>query len=330
METNIQYLKDIGKISGNLGDLKAGLEPVNNNNNSPNNNSFLNNNSDDVSTSNSVIIHQTNNKSGKHNTTDIINTLREFSDEDISQACTLFLEEESGDVLRNNKLKINAGGLIGGMRKMKDGVAIFGKMNTAAEVNSDFELNLDESFKNNSGPYVFLIYYKKETNCYYIRGYREKANSISELILIKLNQHCELPLVKKEIIAMGDHYFHVNPTSECRLEIQNLGSSKELSNSNNNNSPHSHNKYIFEVNEYKTVTIGRDPKCTISFVGDKAFSKCQITFTYDSANKVWKVRDGSDEKESTNGTWIFATHSYEIQNNFVFRVGRSRVKITMC
>lgn len=35
-------------------------------------------------------------------------------------------QELSGDILRNNKLTINAAGLTTGLRKMKDGVSFFG------------------------------------------------------------------------------------------------------------------------------------------------------------------------------------------------------------
>ena len=56
------------------------------------------------------------------------NTNRKISDEEIKNAPVLLLEELTGEVLKNNKLKINAGGLTTGLRKAKDGVAFFGKV----------------------------------------------------------------------------------------------------------------------------------------------------------------------------------------------------------
>jgi len=43
-------------------------------------------------------------------------------------------------------------------------------------------------------------------------------------------------------------------------------------------------------------------------VGDKAFSKIQTTFMFDKEMNCWKVKDGTREKNSTNGTW----YDYEI------------------
>lgn len=72
----------------------------------------------------------------------------------------------------------------------------------------------------------------------------------------------------------------------------------KLANKNSQNSE----KYTFE-NSQEIVTIGRDSKCNVFFNGDKAFSKIQTTFTYDKDLKVWKIKDGSIDKQSTNGTW---------------------------
>jgi hypothetical protein len=58
---------------------------------------------------------------------DMINSGRFFNENEIKNAACLLLEELMGDVLRNNKLTINAAGLTTGLRKMKDGVSFFGK-----------------------------------------------------------------------------------------------------------------------------------------------------------------------------------------------------------
>jgi hypothetical protein len=58
---------------------------------------------------------------------DFLNTSRYFNDEDIKNSPVLLLEEISGNILRGQKLQINASGLVGGMRNAKDGIAFFGK-----------------------------------------------------------------------------------------------------------------------------------------------------------------------------------------------------------
>jgi len=59
-------------------------------------------------------------------------------------------------------------------------------------------------------------------------------------------------------------------------------------------------------------------------------AKVQATISYDSENKTWKLKDGSIEKPSTNGCWIYAIHSFEIHDNTIFQLGNSRFKIVYC
>jgi hypothetical protein len=42
--------------------------------------------------------------------------------------------EISGDILKNNKLNINAAGLVNGMRNVRDGVAFFGKQLKSVDI----------------------------------------------------------------------------------------------------------------------------------------------------------------------------------------------------
>ena len=100
-------------------------------------------------------------------------------------------------------------------------------------------------------------------------------------------------MTRKEILSISDYFFQLNPVHD-KLEIHRLA---------NKNSPNSE-KFTFE-NSQEIVTIGRDSKCNIYFNGDKAFSKIQTTFIFDKDMKVWKIKDGSEDKSSTNGTWYF-------------------------
>ena len=62
-------------------------------------------------------------------------------------------------MLKGNTLYINAGGLVNGARKTKDGVAFFGKYLKKGEaVINDFELNYDFP---SEGPFNFIIYFNK-------------------------------------------------------------------------------------------------------------------------------------------------------------------------
>ena len=51
---------------------------------------------------------------------------RVISEEDVKKASKLLIEEIEGDIFQNNKLSINAMGLVNGQRKAKDGIIFFG------------------------------------------------------------------------------------------------------------------------------------------------------------------------------------------------------------
>jgi hypothetical protein len=66
----------------------------------------------------------------------------------------------------------------------------------------------------------------------------------------------------------------------------------------------------------------------MAYPGDKSFSKIQATLIYDSEKKIWKLKDGAD-KPSTNGCWVYATHSFEIVDSSIFQFGNSKFRLTM-
>ena len=243
-----------------------------------------------------------------------ITSNRKISDEEIKNSSKLILEEIEGNLFNEKKIEINAGGMVGGRNK-KDGFTIFGQN---IEKNSnpdmfipDFELNLPN---NNSFtyPYIFSIYYKLEDKSYYIRSYSGKGSD-NKILFIKLRNKNKYPLKQKEIISAGSIIFQINPiinTSE--LEIINLTYKK--------------NNKIFDGNKQKLVTIGRHKECDFSFPRDKSFSRYQTSFEYDENKKEWSIIDGKD-KDSTNGTWIFGTHSFLVKEEMAIEVLNSKIII---
>ena len=102
--------------------------------------------------------------------------------------------------MNKDRLEINAGGLINGLRNKKDGFTYFGtqvKMND--EVMIDYKINTENLFigkidnennggenANGQGIFVFLIYYK--SGKYYIRACRDKKDSVSfSLLKVKID-----------------------------------------------------------------------------------------------------------------------------------------------
>ena len=246
----------------------------------------------------------------------IINSNIKITEEEILNSPILIIKDEEGDILNGKEIKINAGGMINGRGK-KDGVTIFSKINNSNNENNnkfkvDFDLNNVEKI---NYPYVFVIYFQKESKNYYIRAYSGK-NSDNRLLYIKLSNNYNLPLKQKEIISAGNIIFQITPIENNKIEIIDL--SKKHSDNES--------KKIFDPNDIKEVTIGRDKNCSFSFPKDKSFSRYQTTFSFDDDKKEWIIIDGNKNKSSTNGTWVFAIHSFIIKDQLIVEILNSKIK----
>ena len=254
-----------------------------------------------------------------------LNSNRRITNEEVKDCSTLIIEEKESNILNGEKIKINASGMIGG-RGLGDGIVIFGcnsnnqleeDSNNNTGVNSlksDFILNLKEKY---SYPYIFIIYFDKETKSYYIRPYSSKNND-NRILYVKLSNGYNLSLKQKEIISAGNIIFQVSPVENNNLEIVNL------SKQNLSNTP----KQTFDASSKKEVTIGRNKDCDFAFPNNKSFSRIQTTFEYDEENQEWIIIDGSRTKSSTNGTWVFCTHSFLIKNKMIVEVLNNRIQIS--
>ena len=243
-----------------------------------------------------------------------ITSNRKISDEEIQNSSKLILEEIEGNLFNEKKIEINAGGMVGGRNK-KDGFTIFGQNIEKNSNNDMFIPDLELNLSNNNNftyPYIFSIYYKMEDKSYYIRSYSGKGSD-NKMLFIKLRNKNKYPLKQKEIISAGSVIFQVNPIINTNeLEIINLTYKK--------------NSKIFDGNKQKLVTIGRHKECDFSFPRDKSFSRYQTSFEYDENKKEWSIIDGKD-KDSTNGTWIFGTHSFLIKDEMTIEVLNSKIII---
>ena len=246
-----------------------------------------------------------------------ITSNRKISDEIIQNSSKLIVEEIEGKLFNNKKIEINAGGMVGGRNK-KDGFTIFGQNPEKSSNNDmfipDFELNISSNYSSNNNflyPYIFSIYYKIEDKNYYIRSYSGKGSD-NKILFIKLRNKNKYIIKQKEIISAGSIIFQIHPINDNELEIINLTNKK-------------YHK-IFDGNKQKLVTIGRHKECDFSFPKDKSFSRYQTCFEYDENKKEWSIIDGKD-KDSTNGTWIFGTHSFLIKDEMFIEVLNSKIKI---
>jgi hypothetical protein len=269
------------------------------------------------SKSNSNRIKEENNKmeEKKDEVLEHINSNREISEKEIKSSPIIIIKEDDGKLLNGKEITINASGMIGG-RNLKDGVTIFGKSkNNKENFKLDFELNYEENL---NYPYIFAIYYQRENKNYFLRAFSGKESD-NRLLYVKLNNCYSLKLKQKEIFSAGNVVFQVIPLENNKIEIINL--SKKNS--------EDEQKKIFDPKEIKEISIGRDKNCTFSFPKDKSFSRCQTSFLFDEKTNEWTIIDGSKTKSSTNGTWIFGTHSFEIKDQLIVEILNSKFSFSV-
>ena len=254
-----------------------------------------------------------------------------INDLEIKNSPKIILEEINCNLLNGNKIEINAAGMIGGRNK-NDGFSIFGQKklidgsknsseDSEDDIKSkennpfipDFELNYPQFL---SYPYIFTIYFKKEEKSFYIKAFSGKGSD-NKVLFIKLNNKNRFILNKKELIFTGNVIFQVTPLKDNCLEIINL-SKKNFNNCN---------RYVVDGFNKKTITIGRNKDCDFSFPKDKSFSRFQTTLEFDEEIKKWSIIDGYKDKDSTNGTWLFGTHSFKIKNEMIVEILNSKIKI---
>jgi hypothetical protein len=311
--------KDVNKDANNDINIKDNIEDNKNDNKNDNTNNNIDNDINKMPNINNDKIDE---KKESDPIISHMNMQGNITEDEINNASKIILEEIDGNLFNGEKIEINAGGMVGGRGK-KDGFTIFGQKNGGNANNNsnedkfkpDFELNYSEYLPY---PYIFTVYYKKEEKAYYIRAFSGKGSD-NKILFIKLNNNDKFILKQKELISAGDAIFQISPISNNFLEIIHL---KRKKNPNNTD-----NKLIFEGIKNKKVTLGRSKDCDFSFPKDKSFSRFQTSFVFDDDKKEWYIIDGKGDKSSTNGTWIFGTHSFLIENEMIIEVLNSKIKI---
>jgi hypothetical protein len=254
-----------------------------------------------------------------------------ITEEEVKNSPKLFLEEVNCNLFFGKRIEINASGMVGG-RDKKDGFSIFGQKKIDGIKKSyedseefikeeiddtftpDYELNYSQFLPY---PYIFTIYFRREKKSFYIKGFSGK-DSDNKVLFIKLSNKSKFIINQKELILTGNIIFQITPLKDDNIEIINL--SKK-------NTDDSTNKYIVNAFDKKTITIGRHIDCDFSFPKNKSFSRFQTTIEFDEELKKWTIIDGNKNKSSTNGTWIFGTHSFLIRDEMIVEILNCQIRI---
>lgn len=99
------------------------------------------------------------------------------------------MEQIAGNLFGTEKLSISAAGLKGTGRKANDGVTFFGIKSNIMKSKIDFELNLEGNFKDNPNSLIFMVYFRKDEQKFYIKSYKSSKDSLSlPIVNIQITQ----------------------------------------------------------------------------------------------------------------------------------------------
>lgn len=255
--------------------------------------------------------------------------LRFISEDEDYHYPSLILNLILGDCFDNKKIEIRASGLIGSKRNARDGIVLFGSKSVGQfDQIIDYELNMHINL-NTSVSYptlVFMIYFKKDMRKFYIRACKNNQDQDGALpsILVQITKPY-VSLIKyfkylksKELLLLNDCCFHMSQHDGYLEIMQHPSKHSQVSES-----------YRFFIKDKKEILIGRDSSCDIKLSWDNTYSKFQTSIIYDEEIEHWKIVDGGPKGPSRNGTWLFASKSFEVYDGCVFRVASSKVQIKM-
>ncbi len=243
-----------------------------------------------------------------------------FSNEEIENNYKLILSDFEGDLLEGKILKINAAGLKYSLRNQKDGISFFGINNMNETNKNDFILNLQKIIfhKNKIIGTIFAIYFQKNENKYFLQSFITHSN---EQIYYKIPIEIGYKIKNKDRFQIGNNFFSVEigeNNNDIRIIIE------DLDNQNNSLS------YIFKKpKKNKPILLGRSSKCNIH-ISSNLLSKIHCNIIYDYDNNNFIMKDGFNNKYSTNGTWLVVNDKIDIINNKYedyIKIGKKILKI---
>ena len=234
--------------------------------------------------------------------------------DEILENDTLTLTLISGNLFLDKTIIINSLGLenIPLIRKQNDRIVNFGPLiydKDKISIN-DYIINLPKNL-NNIVQTLFSFSYDIELKKYFLSpNYID--NYIDTIIFLKVNKKFKID--KKIFVSLGEVHFSIEPIENNKLII-------EITFENN-----SIKQFTFYNKNNNIITIGRGKKCNI-VLSNLSYSRIQCSIVFE--NNFWFIIDGDREKESTNGTWVFINWDYDIEDNFIFRIGQNIIQVNL-
>ena len=223
----------------------------------------------------------------------------------------LIIQNESGNLFRDDIIKLNERGLINSNNKIS-GITKFGpnKLYDNNEPINDYILNY-----NNSIDTLFTIKFNNENKKYFI--YSDTLNENNSDLNLFLKITSKLKIIDKDYyISLGEIHLKINANENDSEKINIL-----ITYEDNISKEYNYDK------TKKKITIGRE-NCDIPLM-KLNYSRIQCTIIFDENENCWFFYDGNGEKESMNGCWIFLNFNWEINDNIILRIGANIFKILL-
>ena len=244
-----------------------------------------------------------------------------ITDIDVQENPKLELIDVEGNLLNKQRVEINASGIICTdnkslikQRSNRDGCCYFGFSNSnniTDKKKLDYILNINSN--NLSSNLLFKIYFSKSFKQYFISS--NIAEEDKTIVFVRIEN--KFKITAKHIISLGDIHLSVesNEANGNTLKIDIVSKNETTITK------------TFNPNTCSIVKIGRK-KDNEFVILSNTISNIQTTIIYDKINKCWFIFDGSGNKHSTNGSWIYLNFDWLIsENNLYFRIDNNFIHL---
>ena len=236
------------------------------------------------------------------------------------------------------KITINALGMTeNSKRKAFDGNTFFGFSGDDNKTNDNQEENTEEI--NNEIDFVIMPRENNNDNKNIGRYFRIRYDLISMGYLIK-GLECGFGTFKKitektklkdcYLINMGNSYIVCSfGIDELNLSEKSIIDADKVLNIKVYSEVQKAEPHFFNPQQFKKIYIGRDISCNI-IVDDTLLSRIHCTIEY--KEDEWFIMDGwdndgfSEDKPSTNGTWLCLMEEMPIKDGMIFKSNQNQYK----